>query len=665
MTIRTDGIYFKDEEGRSLILRGVNLGGSTKVPYTPDGATHVREGFFNHQEVSFVGRPFPLAEADEHFARLKAWGLTFLRFIVTWEAIEHAEPGEYDTDYLDYLEAIIDKAAEYDISMFIDPHEDVWSRFTGGDGAPGWTLEAVGLDMTHFKETGAALVHQTHGDPFPEMRWFTNNTKLGAATMWTLFFAGNDFAPKTKVNDEPVQDYLQRHYFAAMQQVAKRLKGKPNVIGYDTMNEPAKGYVGYQNLAESEWAFKIDDSPTPFQSMALGMGIAQEIETWDMNILGNRMTGAKVINPAGVTAWREDYECVWKQNGVWDIDANGEAKLLRPDYFAKVNNRPVKFEQDYMRPFINNYAKAIREVDLDTLIFIEFDIMGAEEIPDWGEDDAQNIVYAPHWYDALTLITKKYNASMGVNMQFKPIIGRSNIRKSFVEALGQLKSQATDHLGGVPTLIGEIGIPYDLNNKKAYSTGEWSDQKNATDDYMQALEANLLHATIWNYTADNSNMRGDNWNGEDLSIFSRDQQSNPSDINSGGRALEAVIRPYAIATAGEPLRMSFNMTTGVFEFAFRHDKSITAPTEFYMPSVQYPDGYIVDVSDGTSEKDEANQRLLYHPSDKDIPHFIVVKPTIPREVPQEDKNQFWIVFLIVLGIAWLLSRLRGSSKKSQ
>ena len=82
---RTDGIYFKDEHNRRLLLRGVNLGGSSKVPY-PNGATYIREGFFEHRAVSFVGRPFPLEEADEHFRRLKAWGLTFLRFLVTWEA---------------------------------------------------------------------------------------------------------------------------------------------------------------------------------------------------------------------------------------------------------------------------------------------------------------------------------------------------------------------------------------------------------------------------------------------------------------------------------------------------------------------------------------------------------------------------------------------------
>ena len=90
--MQIEGTWFKDDEGRTLILRGVNLGGSSKVPFQPNGATHIREGFYNHRVVSFVGRPFPLEEADEHFARLRSWGLTFLRFLVTWEAVEHAGP---------------------------------------------------------------------------------------------------------------------------------------------------------------------------------------------------------------------------------------------------------------------------------------------------------------------------------------------------------------------------------------------------------------------------------------------------------------------------------------------------------------------------------------------------------------------------------------------
>src|SRR5574342_489850 len=122
--IRVSGPRFTDEHGRTLILRGVNLGGSSKVPRRPNGATYLRDDFFDHRAVSFVGRPFPLEEADEHFSRLRAWGFNLLRLLVTWEAVEHAGPGQYDQQYLDYLYALVQKASEYGLDLFINPHQD-------------------------------------------------------------------------------------------------------------------------------------------------------------------------------------------------------------------------------------------------------------------------------------------------------------------------------------------------------------------------------------------------------------------------------------------------------------------------------------------------------------------------------------------------------------
>jgi hypothetical protein len=74
------------------MLRGVNLSGSVKSPFKPAIPSHISDGFFNYKGVSFVGRPFPLVEADEHLARLRAWGCNFLRFNITWEALEHDGP---------------------------------------------------------------------------------------------------------------------------------------------------------------------------------------------------------------------------------------------------------------------------------------------------------------------------------------------------------------------------------------------------------------------------------------------------------------------------------------------------------------------------------------------------------------------------------------------
>ena len=38
------------------------------------------------------------------------------------------------------------------------------------------------------------------------MIWPTNANKLAAATMYTLFFGGNRFAPATRIEREPVQE---------------------------------------------------------------------------------------------------------------------------------------------------------------------------------------------------------------------------------------------------------------------------------------------------------------------------------------------------------------------------------------------------------------------------------------------------------------------------
>ena len=178
--LEIDGEWFRDTEGWRRILRGVNLGGDCKVPFTPNGYTNIPTDFSNHRTVSFVGRPFPLAEADEHFARLKAWGFNCLRLLTTWEAVEHEGPYLYDEAYLDYFDTLCRMADAYGMYVFVDFHQDVWSRMTGGDGAPGWLFDAVGLDFTKFHAAGAAHVMQYKYDflrggrqeeNYPTMTW--------------------------------------------------------------------------------------------------------------------------------------------------------------------------------------------------------------------------------------------------------------------------------------------------------------------------------------------------------------------------------------------------------------------------------------------------------------------------------------------------------------
>ena len=600
--MHTDGIWFKDEHGRALILRGANLGGSTKVPYTPSGATYRKDGFYDHRNVSFVGRPFPLSEADEHLTRLQTWGMTFLRFLITWEAIEHAGPGIYDEAYLDYVYAVIKKAADYGIDVFVDPHQDVWSRWTGGDGAPGWTLEAIGMDLTKLDVTGAAISHQVHGDPFPRMIWPTNYNKLGAGTMFTLFFGGNDFAPATKIDGVPVQEYLQSHYLNAVKQVVARLKDLPNVVGYDSLNEPGSGFIGTQDAGKmGAGLLTMGASPTPFQAMLLGSGYTQEVDIYQMGFQGFEVSGQTILNPDGLKLWKPGYECVWKQNGVW-TDEDGAPRLLRPDYFAlKPDGSVINVADDYLKPFIKRFVTEIRAVDPKALLFLE-GVPGGQH-PSWSAEDAPGAVNAGHWYDILTLITKQFNPEFTIDIATQqPVTGAEAVAQSFVNQLGAIKRSSHEHMGSIPTVIGEFGIPFDLDDKSAYKNGNFSIHTQALDLYYDAMDANLLNCTIWNYTADNTNERGDLWNDEDLSIFSRDQQDS-DDIYSGGRGLAAIVRPYARKVAGEPLRMSFDLATRTFEFAWKPDPAVTPPTEIFVPDLQYPQGIVAEVSGGSYRRD--------------------------------------------------------------
>ncbi len=622
--MHTDGIWFKDEAGRALLLRGANLGGSNKVPTRPNGATYRREGFFDHRDVSFVGRPFPLEEADEHFRRLRAWGLTFLRLLTTWEAIEHAGPGQYDEDYLAYLRAIAEKAAGYEISCFVDPHQDVWSRWTGGDGAPGWTFDLIGMDITRLDATGAAFTHQMRGDPFPRMIWPSNYSRLGAATMFTLFFGGNDFAPATTVDGEPIQEYLQRHYIDSIVQVARRLHDLPNVVGYDTLNEPGYGLIGHADLQAVDPMVFAGPLPTPFQGMLLGAGYPQEVPVWETTLQGPQQIGATRINPEGLSVWRDGADCVWKQNGVW-TDDGGAPRLLRPHHFVREQGRRIDFPNEYLKPFALRFTDAIRAVHPDTMIFLEG--VPQRGHPHWSAGDPPNVVNAAHWYDVRTLITKHYDRDITNDWSTRQTItGADAVLEAFAAQLGRAKQAGIEEMGGIPTVIGEFGIPFDLDDKAAYRSGDFSTHVAALDAYVDAMDAHLLNYTIWNYTSDNTNERGDMWNDEDLSIFSRDQQSNPSDINSGGRALAGFVRPYARKTAGTPQQMRWELATRTFEFTWQPDPAIDTPTEIFVPALQYPEGYRVELSAGTYRQEPEHFRLLIETAGHSEPVTLRLRP---------------------------------------
>ncbi|KAF9290114.1 hypothetical protein BGZ88_007486 [Linnemannia elongata] len=546
--VTSHGRWFRDSQNRTLLMRGVNLCGNSKLPTTPNGSTHLNEGFFDHRNVCFLGRPFPRDQADEHFSRLKRWGLTFVRLLVPWEALEHSGPGIYDEKFIDSLIELIGLMPKYGIKCFIDPHQDCWSRFSGGSGAPGWTFEAAGLDLRKFKTTGAAYVHNTNQDAgdSPPMVWPTNYTKLAASTMFTLFWAGDTFAPNKMYQGESIQQFLQNRYLECYRHLAKRLSRLDAVVGFEVMNEPHPGYVGLKNLNRYDFNSNLffGDSPSALESFALGDGMALPIEVWVKSWpFPTKKERTRIINAGKESVWLEG-ECLWRQHGVWSVnEKTGKPRLDRPDYFTTDPNTGEKldFNRFYL-DFVNRYSRAIQSVLPSAFIFVG--PIPNEPAPVWTPGDHEdNIVYAPHWYDLHSIFNKSFDGrithdvqslSKGKNVFSATYFGLKGAKKNYHGQLANVLRLGLQNVGTKPCLVGECGIPMDINQRAAFMSGDYGYHAKFLDAVLSAMESNLLSFTLWNYNATNDNTYGDHWNGEDFSIFSLDSPQPSPRVSEGG-----------------------------------------------------------------------------------------------------------------------------------
>ncbi|KAG6908993.1 hypothetical protein DXG01_002482 [Tephrocybe rancida] len=584
--LRIQGRHFVDAFGRVCGLRGVNLAGSTKAPANDNHDAFPADA----ESVTFVGRPFPLEEAPEHFARLRRWGLTFIRFLVTWEAIEHAGPGIYDLEYLSYVRKLLSMLPEYGLTAFVSIHQDVWSRYSGGSGAPAWTLELAGFDLNALEETGAAwLLGMKGGGHEEEERgvWPTGYTKLAAATMSTLFWAGDTFAPKVKVKDQngelvPIQQFLQNAYLA--------------------MSELLVRTVG-------------DLKATAFESFQLGAGHPTSVGVWTRSFpMPTRRTSSAVLNPHGKSVWHPNGpsrgQCIWEMHDVWGWDKNhNEGVVLRENYFinSPATGKKVDWYTDFYFPFLGKWTERVRGASApEKIIFVE--AIPNEFCPgSWTpEHRVPNMVYAPHWYDLNALFAKAFGEftinvqglSRGMFLLKAFYWGQGGARDNFSLQIKNIVDHAYAALGEKPVVIGECGIPMDMNKKEAFVTEDFTWQTRMMDAMITGLERSLVGFTLWTYNPSNTDLTGDDWNGENFSWFSRKRALPPSllyydqdapSLDNGGRILPAVVRPYPAKTAGIPRKFEYEMNTGAFVFEWDNaakGSSIRAlETEIFLPSM--------------------------------------------------------------------------------
>jgi len=746
-------MHFRDQAGRTLVLRGVNLADGKFPRGQP---TYHLESLENSESCSYINTFFTLpqsslttsspdadtngnfspvsattpardtpgdlpVDAHTHLTRLRYLGFNVLRIPVVWEALEHAGPGQYDDEYISYITALVKlcTSAPYNFRVVINPHQDLWSRFAGGSGAPQWTLHACGLDDRWFGETHASVRYaewpldekdgaKKNPKDIPPMMWTTNHNRLATMTVFALFFAGRVVAPKCTLRYdgggsglengqrgqheglENIQDFLQRHYFAAYGRLMAALGDLP--FGYDSMNEPEPGYVDLQDLStiEREDTAKIGSTPTPIQGMRLGMGMEQEVDEYRLGKTGPHKAGKMTISPTrGCWLTEEDPrwvfvrnpewelgKCIWALHGVWDAKTGD---LLEKDYFYKAlpytsieatkkendSKGRLDFVSSYWQEYHRKWQAEIRRHSKTAIAFIQPTVFSPppprDPVEDGNATDNRLLAYAPHYYDGLTVMHRHWHERWNADVvgllrgHHKTKVtglrlGKDNVRKGISTQLGFLANDTPD----LPTLIGEMGIPFNLDDGKAYrksvdpttgqdnngttdgvkdteGAGDYTDHVKALDAVMHGCDEHLLNYTLWAYSPINTHEWGDHWNGEDLSIYCAETGSFAGHAQLAGfRAAAAWCRPFVevVSSVGKLVEMEFDVATSEFVLGVEWGGNVEGVepggpvaegyADVYVPWLHYREGdrgeklvLDVDAPKGTSWEMTGPQQLRW------------------------------------------------------
>jgi aryl-phospho-beta-D-glucosidase BglC (GH1 family) len=680
--------HVRDQYGRYVHFHGINLSGSNKFPPT--------ESFPDlGDKVSYVGKPFPSSEADEHFTQLQRLGFNSVRFLVNWEALQPDGPDKFDEDYLDYVDEMVARAAAYGIYVLIDMHQDLFSRhltvyfnkhpkdadgneypmgslesqlfslvppydnWVRGDGAPRWVVQtclpekqmdspAWGIPRPLYNlgpdamigvyglfdalmpagEDGpteppwlnpflAAVKKQVDALPkafqpytvrqsndfLPFTFWGVNGAlSVDLQRCFACFFAGDKVTPGYEVNGMSVKDFLQDQYAKAFVKLAERVKKHRNVIGYDIINEPIGAYVTYAAVA-LYFQTGLDETVATLLNDLLGPELGANLH--------KLLTGLQILPPDTKPETKE----------AWGFDGVDAMAVLDLNY---------GFDAKYLQPLYERVGTAILAEDPNAVIWFE-PAMGLSTLlgdsAQWQinmtrpqsncpadepgcKREPLPAVFAPHWYPDIYPF-------IGLNQpprQFGPDEWKY---RSFDKEVSKFVDKATFSLGNVPVVFGEFGTYFNYGGIDHSLATDYATSTQILDNYYRSFESLGLSRMQWCFSPENSYEDGEGWNSEDFSVVDPDLKP---------RSWEAYVRPYARATSGRLLSSRFyspahpyDLEKGIpvprREFVLEMEtKETDAPTEVFVPDIQYPQGFYVWVSDGVCYFDSERQILLWYPS---------------------------------------------------
>jgi endoglycosylceramidase len=194
----SDGQHLRDDQGRVVLMRGVNarVDGVFDVTFD-DGRTALE--------------PIPeLGPAD--CARMRQLGFNALRLPINWSGIE-PDRGSYDEAYLQRVDDAVACATDADLFVVIDLHQDAYSKHIGEDGAPLWAIEPPPETLLE--------------GPLDDLDDRRVSAQVRAA--FESFFAPGD------------PHGLQADFIAMLEVVGARYADAPMVVGFEIFNEPDIG----------------------------------------------------------------------------------------------------------------------------------------------------------------------------------------------------------------------------------------------------------------------------------------------------------------------------------------------------------------------------------------------------------------------------------------
>lgn len=230
------GRWITDDAGRVAVLNGWNIV-NKRPPYTPEAIG------FGADDAAFI----------------RSQGFNTVRLGVVWKALEPT-PGHYDEAYLDSIERTYDLLAAQGIAVLLNFHQDMYNERFQGQGFPDWTV-------------------------LGDARWLPK-TRLGFPVNYAFSYALQR-AYDHFWNNERVTDgrRVWDAYAQAWAHVAARFAGKPELLGYNLMNEPFAGTGAYPCFKKMQGCPRFDRHRlTPFHRTVVQAirGVDQRAIVWYM-----------------------------------------------------------------------------------------------------------------------------------------------------------------------------------------------------------------------------------------------------------------------------------------------------------------------------------------------------------------------------------------------